>query len=155
ESVRASQFHNGEKYFPVPPPTPLPPGWGRVPAIYPPISDKQQYIEPAGLPWDNSNSQYGLLGVWSAAETGIEVPNEYWNKVRSHWEACQRDTGEWDYNGKQQRGSFGMTVAGLASLFITHDYLEAPALGSATGRPAFSKAMAAGLAWLEKAHNSV
>ena len=47
--------------------------------------------------WDNSNSQYGLLGVWSGAETGVPVPAEYWTAVESHWTANQAVNGQWGY----------------------------------------------------------
>jgi hypothetical protein len=48
-----------------------------------------------------------------------------------------------------------MTVAGIASLFVTHDYLEAPRFGSAVGREPFSKALKKGLAYLETGDTSV
>ena len=84
--------------------------------------------------WDNSNSQYGLLGVWSGAEVGIEVPKTYWNKVQSHWYDCQQNSGDWNY-GKYGwgDGTLSMTVAGIASLFVTHDYLEVPLFGTQVG----------------------
>lgn len=104
--------------------------------------------------WDNSNSQYGLLGVWSGAEVGVEVPRTYWTQVQNHWFECQHDTGEWGYGHANQRdGRPSMTVAGLASLFVTHDYLDAPQFGTAVGREPFSKPLARGLQWLEKGDN--
>ena len=103
---------------------------------------------------DNSNSQYGLLGAWSAAEVGLEVLPSYWTKVQKHWETCQLPTGQWGYTpGSTDDGSLSMTAAGLTSLFVTHDYLEAPQYGKAVGRAPFSKPLAAGLAWLAKADN--
>ncbi len=74
---------------------------------------------------DNSNSQYGLLGVWAAARTGYEVPEEYWTKVRKYWEGCQNGDGGWGYRKADKFGSTGtMTAAGLASLFVCYDNLS-------------------------------
>lgn len=104
--------------------------------------------------WDNSNSQYGLLGVWSAAEAGVEVPRPYWAAVQNHWMEEQCTTGEWGYHtGGSRNGRPSMTVAGLASLFVTHDYLDAATYGSAVGRAPFTPALARGLAWIETGDN--
>jgi hypothetical protein len=100
--------------------------------------------------WDNSNSQYGLLGVWSAveAEPRIEVPLAYWRAVERHWTNCQEPDGEWGYN--RGGGRLTMTCAGIASLFVTHEYLD-PATGSAepVGRDPFSPPLKKGLDWFE------
>src|SRR5258705_10114990 len=48
-----------------------------------------------------------------------------------------------------------MTVAGIASLFITYDFVEAPALGASVGREPFSANLAAALKWLEMGNNAV
>jgi hypothetical protein len=47
-----------------------------------------------------------------------------------------------------------MTLAGVASLFVTHDYLDARRLGDAVGRQPFSKPLALGLSYLEAGDNS-
>ncbi len=103
--------------------------------------------------WDNSNSQYGLLGAWSAAEVGIEVPDTYWKAVQSHWFDCQNADGSWGYHSAGASGTLSMSSAGLASLFVTHDWLEAPSYGTAVGRPPFSKPLERGLAWIETGDN--
>ena len=103
---------------------------------------------------DNSNSQYGLLGVWSGAEVGAEVPSAYWSAVQNHWTSNQCPDGEWAYPaGGADSGRLSMTVAGIASLFVTHDYLDAPSFGSVVGRNPFTPALARGLAWLETGNN--
>ncbi|HEV8378554.1 MAG TPA: DUF4159 domain-containing protein [Tepidisphaeraceae bacterium] len=145
-------LHNGEK--PVPglpmPPSPSPgmPGFRNM-------DPRERYQEPPGLPWDNSNSQYGLMGVWAGAEAGIEVPGNYWAIVDQHWKRWQLQTGEWEYDGTEKRGYYSMTVAGIASLFITYDFVEAPALGASVGREPFSANLAAALKWLEMGDNSI
>ena len=106
-------------------------------------------------PWDNSNSQYGLLGVWAGAEVGIEVPDAYWKLVEQHWLGCELRTGEWAYNKNETQGYLAMTCAGVASLLVTHDYLDGPALRGAVGRPPYSKGLAAGITWLERGDNAV
>ena len=64
--------------------------------------------------WDNSNSQYGVLGVWSGAEANIEIPSAYWAAVQKHWDTCQTKEGGWGYTFDGARLS--MTLAGTASL---------------------------------------
>jgi hypothetical protein len=117
------------------------------------------YGEPSEGPihiYDNSNSQYGLLGVWAGAEAGLEVPNSYWAAVRKHWTTTQFESGEWGYNmGGRSGGGLSMTAAGLASLFVTHDQLEAPLHGATVGHQPFSKALARGLAWIETDDNAL
>jgi hypothetical protein len=105
--------------------------------------------------WDNSNSQYGLLGVWSGAEVGREVPSTYWQAVSKHWEATQSADGEWSYHGPDRVGTHSMTCAGLASLFVAHDYLEPARFTGSVGREPFVPAIVRGLKWLETDDNSI
>ncbi len=76
-----------------------------------------------GLPsrWDNSNSQFGVLGAWLAADAGLPVPETYWEAVAEHWIRVQNTDGGWGYEqgDTQSRGS--MTAAGLAALFVVLD----------------------------------
>jgi len=104
---------------------------------------------------DNSNSQYGLLGIWSAAEVGAEVSADYWTTVEKHWTTCQAVNGQWDYYTRPAApaGIPTMTAAGLASLLVCHDYIDAPS-GTVVGREPFTPAIAKGLAWLETGKNS-
>ena len=105
-----------------------------------------------GERWDNSNSQYGLLGVWSAAENAFEVPDAYWEAVQRHWTLTQHPNGQWNYLGGHPL-THSMTCAGLASLFVTHDYLDLPKYGVVVGRDPFTPALWKGLRWLEDEDN--
>ena len=53
------------------------------------------YTGTPGPFFDNSNSQYGLLGVWAGAQSGIGVPAEYWRLVLKHWTTCATAEGTW------------------------------------------------------------
>ncbi|MBI5723041.1 MAG: terpene cyclase/mutase family protein, partial [Planctomycetes bacterium] len=78
---------------------------------------------------DNSNSQYGLYGIWTGARAGMEIPKDYWDKCLKRWITAQNDDGGWGYsklpNQTGENGpSYGsMTVAGIASLFVCLDWL--------------------------------
>jgi hypothetical protein len=114
------------------------------------------YTEPpkdSGPVWDNSNSQYGLLGVWSAAEAGLEVPRKYWMDVEKHWTESQDREGGWGYNNGG--GSLAMTLAGLTSLFVCRDYLGTPSSAEAVGRPELPASIQRGLMWLETQDRAV
>ncbi|MDB5303883.1 MAG: A-macroglobulin complement component, partial [Phycisphaerales bacterium] len=112
----------------------------------------------SGGGWDNSNSQYGLLGVWSGAEAEVEIPNNYWLDVEKHWQGCENTDGSWGYGRAGGRGAQGiltMTCAGVASLFVCHDWLDAPKFGAVVGRDPFSLPLKRGLDWLEQGDHSV
>ena len=104
---------------------------------------------------DNSNSQYGVLGVWSAAEVGVEIPIAYWGIVENYWRKCQHKDGQWDYGGEERQGKLSMTCAGLASLLVTHDYLDPAIMSGKVARAPFNGAVAQGLTWFEEGDHSV
>lgn len=91
------------------------------------------YLPPETPRVDLSASQYGVLGLWSAAQYGHEVPPEYWQAIETAWLRWQQPNGGWAYNGEPNPDnrihrtptSMSMTTAGVASLFITQDFLHA------------------------------
>ncbi|MGC8559684.1 MAG: DUF4159 domain-containing protein [Phycisphaerae bacterium] len=85
--------------------------------------------------WDNSNTQYGVLGQWAAAHAGVHLPQRYWFTAARHWHATQYLNGTWGYwgfrgrpHGRPSRPET-MTPAGIASLLIADEYLKARAPG--------------------------
>jgi hypothetical protein len=69
-------------------------------------------------PWDNSNTQFAILGLHAAAEAGVQIDPRVWIRARNHFLACQSKDGGWGYSAIGS--SYGsMTVAGIASLIIT------------------------------------
>jgi hypothetical protein len=81
----------------------------------------------AGYPrgGDFSNSQYGVLGVWYAANAGLEVPEAYWKRVEKVWRKHQKEDGGWPYQPGRGPSYASMTAAGAATLYITNDHLHA------------------------------
>ncbi|HZL36117.1 MAG TPA: DUF4159 domain-containing protein, partial [Tepidisphaeraceae bacterium] len=118
-----------------------------------PVPDPIPVARFPDFPWDNSNSQYGLLGVWCGAEVGVEVPSRYWRDVEGHWLRSELQTGEWGYRAFNAQGTMAMNCAGVASLLVTHEYIQAPGLHGAVGREIYGPGLAAGLRWLETGDN--
>lgn len=82
---------------------------------------------PAGGPledawWDRSNSQYAVLGMWALEQAGGAVSPAYWRIVDDAWRRAQQPDSGWKYNDDGPV-SPNMSLAGLATLFITQDYL--------------------------------
>lgn len=78
-------------------------------------------------PRHNSPSQYGVLGMWALEQAGFEVPQKYWELVDAGWRRNQANDGGWSYLPHPSADSpvkASMTAAGVASLFITNDYLH-------------------------------
>ena len=75
------------------------------------------------MPFDFSNSQYGILGMWALNEMGAEVPAEFWSRAQEAWEKSQQPDGGWRYDAKPDRQtSASMTAAGIATLYILQDF---------------------------------
>jgi len=106
--------------------------------------------------WDNSNTQYGVLGVWACAHYGIGIPARYWSLAASHWRRKQNINGGWGY-GYFSGSGFAhrpiqtrlptFTPAGVASLLICDEFLGAGVVGS---RPQVDPAVLRGLEWIDK-----
>lgn len=84
--------------------------------------------------YDHSVSQYGVLGMWALEQAGAEVPIKYWQVVDGAWQRAQYADGGWSYRQKfvdaapdsgQAAETPQMTAAGIATLFITQEYLTA------------------------------
>ncbi|MCD6303474.1 MAG: DUF4159 domain-containing protein [Planctomycetes bacterium] len=101
---------------------------------------------------DHSNSQYGVLGVWAAAQLDEEVPRQYWYVVLKHWIESMNSDGGWSYRPGQGGSTPTMTTAGLATLFVCYDNLLADGFVKCDQGPraeAVLKPLNRALAWLD------
>jgi hypothetical protein len=78
---------------------------------------------------DHSVSQYGVLSLWACAEMGIEIPTSYWANTEQRWTSDQQPDGGWYYTSGPIGGihageQASMTAAGVATLFLTQDYVH-------------------------------
>ncbi len=105
---------------------------------------------------DNSNTQYGVLGMWAAAHTGLPIPARYWLEAASHWRRGQFINGSWGYAGQARTPSITaklpnrmmtFTPAGVASLLISDEFLGAQRVGI---HPIVDPNVVAGLNWINK-----
>lgn len=76
--------------------------------------------------WDNSCTQYGVLGLWAAKRAGHTIPEQIWRDLTTHFLKVQNADGGWGYTGSGS--SANMVTAGLASLFVIFDQLHGGAV---------------------------
>lgn len=69
--------------------------------------------------WDNSCTQYGVLGIWAAQRAGFEPGAKFWSKISDHFMKCQTADGGWGYTSGSPSAT--MATAGLASMFLVYD----------------------------------
>ncbi len=84
--------------------------------------------------WDNSNTQYAVLGMWSIDDTRkLGVPMSYWARVARHFRTTQHPDGAWWYHqsktgvpnyGPIMRHLTSMPQAGLATMYLVDQYLD-------------------------------
>lgn len=106
---------------------------------------------PMDSGYDNSLTQYGVLGLWEAAKRHHEVPQRLWKRVEDHYMRTQLVGGGWNYRPQFGEARGSMTAAGLTCLFITQDFLHAdkflkPGLRDTDQQ----KAIARGLDWFDQ-----
>lgn len=108
--------------------------------------------------YDLSISQYGVLGLWAVDQLGAEVPNRAWEAMDAAWRAKQFPDGGWCYI-KGHANAEGvetpsMAAAGIATLFITHDYVKAGQYLGCTGNREDAH-ITRGIDWMTKNFNKV
>ena len=81
---------------------------------------------------DHSVSQYGVLGMWACEQAGQEVPTMYWQVVDSQVEGRPAPRRRLGLPPRAKSPRATMTAAGIATLFITQDYM----LTAPSGTPA-------------------
>jgi hypothetical protein len=69
--------------------------------------------------WDNSCTQYGVLGVWAATRAGHDPGDRFWVSLSKHFRDVQGADGGWSYTTGGSTPN--MATAGLASLFLVFD----------------------------------
>ena len=102
--------------------------------------------------FDNSNCQFGVLGVWAGARANMEfIDAKYWWKVTKLWIERQCPDGGWTYLDTGPQGNASMTAAGVATLFVATDNLlgDAYLKCDVSQRPEI-KNIDRGLAWLDE-----
>jgi hypothetical protein len=95
--------------------------------------------------YDQSNSQYGLLGMWAASDWGVAAPGAYWKATDDFWRAQQRPDGGWSYStiAAALPSTASMTAAGVASLYVCDEFLNRTPSLKPREDPAIEKGMAA------------
>jgi len=92
------------------------------------------YTKDDGMRYDHSVSQYGVLGLWAAAQANIELNANTWKNADEAWRRTQQKDGGWTYDdGEKSKSIPSMTAAGVASLFITQEYTNGMAGIGCTG----------------------
>jgi len=92
------------------------------------------YTRDDGLRYDHSVSQYGVLGLWAAAQANLELNANTWKNADEAWRRTQQKDGGWTYDdGEKAKSIPSMTAAGVASLFITQEYTNGMAGIGCTG----------------------
>lgn len=103
---------------------------------------------------DFSNNQYGILGVWAGAESGIEINHKYWQLVEHGYLASQNKDGGWRYAvappakaGVNDESRLALTLGGVASLFLVWDKYYAQKGCDAPVNPDLVKALGRATDW--------
>jgi hypothetical protein len=111
--------------------------------------------EEKGSSYSLSRSQYAVLGMWAAEQSGQEVPGSFWQDCEKAWTAAQQKDGGWQYvPGGKYPETAGITAVGIASMFIIQDQLYGNR-GSDCSKSVEIPAIEKGIDWLVKHYDHV
>lgn len=100
--------------------------------------------------WDNSTTQYGILGMWQFAKRGGQFDPGFWQNAAKHFlEQQNKTTGGWGYKTPPST-RLTMTCAGLTCLAVVQQELHRD---RDKAEPDIAAAMEAGLKDLDKRFN--
>jgi len=95
---------------------------------------------------DNSNSQFAVLGLNSAALSGVDIPEPVWQGARRYFSEGQNPDGGWHYRVRSGASYGSMTAAGVASLYLCDLWLHVKS--GRCGVYPDDRQLQAGLNWL-------
>jgi hypothetical protein len=95
---------------------------------------------------DSSISQYALLGLWEAENSGAEVRPEVWDRAAAWYLSVQGPSGSWNYHRDQAEfpETISMTAAGVGSLLICQRQLARYRKSGDTANPLLTALVAEG-----------
>ncbi len=101
--------------------------------------------------YDNSVSQYGMLGLWQASKRGITVESGFWKGIQRHFQEVQSEDGGWGYSGTHRSDPYeSMTLAGLTGLLVAQQELFR---SNQVADKKITEHIGKGLLWLDKRYN--
>jgi hypothetical protein len=106
-------------------------------------------VDPKGKPLtggDNSNTQFGVLGLFFAARAGYQVPRTVWESTKKHWVDTQNADGGWGYR-PGANSYHNMSFAGAVSLYLAEEQLAAGVSSGCVMTPP-SRATEAAMKWV-------
>lgn len=77
-------------------------------------------------PGDTSISQYAVLGLWEAANAGIDFDPSIWDRIALWFLSSQAEGGSWNYHRDESNRpeTVAMTAAGTGSILICQMQLQ-------------------------------
>lgn len=130
--------------------------------------------------WDNSNTQFAVLGLGVAAKREIPIPASVWQAVAEHFVKQQQKSGPevkdrvvyearpgrtgsenpfgtgsvrargWGYHDKRPNVTMSMTCAGVSSLLLAWNHLEKAQKRDSDSSEGTLRSIRDGLGWLVK-----
>lgn len=105
---------------------------------------------PAGS--DLSNTQYAVLGLWSASRARVDIPERVWLEMLPALLTYRNEDGGYRYKGASGPSTGAMTAAALTVFGLADAMAPKKRPWNGTVKRELAAARESGLAWLDKAY---